>query len=266
MERPFAVQPFVWSLLLCLAAPCVAADLQERTALAYARYAEEATKRFLERARGGAVTTTEGAPSPTLPRDGETIVRPGGQDGIIAVPGGLVHHWLGASFIAGATLEQALDVSYAYDRYHTIYRPIIASKLLGRDGNTYRTQLRIRESAAGLSAVLDVTARVEYFFPGSGSSYSISTSDEIREVRDPGSQQERHLPAGQDSGYLWRAVTLNRLVQRNDGVFIEMETLGLSRGFPPLLDWFIEPIARRIGRRSVEVSLQEFRTAVQTRK
>ena len=53
-------------------------------------------------------------------------------------------------------------------------------QLLGRDGNTYRVLLRIKESAAGLSAVLDVTARVEQPFPGSGSSYSISTSEEIR--------------------------------------------------------------------------------------
>ena len=41
-----------------------------------------------------------------------------------------------------------------------------------------------------------------------------------------------------------------------------METLGLSRGFPPLLQWFIEPVARRLGRRSVELSLQEFHSAV----
>jgi len=65
---------------------------------------------------------------------------------------------------------------------------------------------------------------------------------------------------------LWRAVTLNRLVEQDAGVFIEMETLGLSRGFPPLLRWFIEPIARRLGRKSVELSLQEFRRAVQARQ
>ena len=70
------------------------------------------------------------------------------------------------------------------------------------------------------------------------------------------------MPAGRDSGYLWRAVTLNRIIEVDAGVFIEMETLGLSRGFPPLLDWFIEPIARRLGRRSVELSLQEFHSAV----
>lgn len=266
MKRPLAAHPIVWSLVLCLAAlRSAAADLQEHTSRAYDRYAGEITQRFLERARAGTPSLTPNTPSSRAhaPRDGEMIVRPGGEDGIIAVPGGLLHHWIGASFIAGATLEDALDVSYAYDRYQAIYKPVIASRLLGRDGNRYRVMLRVRESAAGLSAVLDVTAHVEYFFPRSGSSYSVSASEEIREVEDAGSPKERHLPAGRDSGYLWRAVTLNRLVEQDDGVFIEMETLGLSRGFPPLLHWFIEPIARRLGRKSVELSLREFRSAVQ---
>jgi hypothetical protein len=116
-----------------------------------------------------------------------------------------------------------------------------------------------------MTAVLDVTSRVQYFYPSPGSAFSISTSEEIREVKDPGSPRERHLPAGRDSGYLWRAITLGRLMTRGTGVFVEMETLGLSRRFPPLLGWIIEPIARRIGRRSVELSLQEFRTAVRAK-
>ena len=42
-----------------------------------------------------------------------------------------------------------------------------------------------------------------------------------------------------------------------------METVGLSRGFPPLLGWLIEPIARRLGRKSIERSLEEFIAEVQ---
>jgi hypothetical protein len=49
---------------------------------------------------------------------------------------------------------------------------------------------------------------------------------------------------------------------QKDGVFVVMETLGLSRRFPPMTGWIIEPIARRIGRKSVEGSLDEFLTAI----
>jgi hypothetical protein len=36
----------------------------------------------------------------------------------------------------------------------------------------------------------------------------------------------------------------------------------LSRRFPAMLGWVIEPIARRLGRKSVETFLREFRDAL----
>jgi hypothetical protein len=163
------------------------------------------------------------------------------------------------------TLKDALDVSSRYNDYPAVYRPIVASTLLSHDGNSYRVLMRIKESAGGFSAVLDVTSRVHYFHPDSRSVYSISTSEEIRELRDPGTAQERKLPPGRDSGYLWRAAAFTHMVERDNGVFVEMETIGLTRRFPTLLGWIIEPIARRLGRSSVERSLREFSTAVRTR-
>ena len=88
--------------------------------------------------------------------------------------------------------------------------------------------------------------------------YALSTADDIREVENAGQRDERLLPAGQDSGYLWRASNFTRFTEREDGVYVEMETIGLSRGFPPFLGWLIEPIARRLGRKSIERSLEEF--------
>jgi len=69
------------------------------------------------------------------------------------------------------------------------------------------------------------------------------------------------LPAGRDSGYLWRLDMFTAFVELPDGVYVERETLGLSRTIPAMLGWFIKPIARRLGRKSVVRSLQEFQTA-----
>jgi len=93
--------------------------------------------------------------------------------------------------------------------------------------------------------------------------YALSDATEIREVRNAGRPDEQLLPPGRDRGYLWRASTFSYFEQRHDGVYVEMDTLGLSRGFPPLLGWIIEPIARRLGRRSIERSLAEFQMAVE---
>jgi len=238
-----------------------AADLQDRTRRAYDEYAERATRMFVDRARDGA----SGAASGERSRSATIVVRPAREDGILSVPSGLVHHWSGTTFIDGVTLQDALDVSYEYDAYHTIYTPVVSSKLLGRDRDTYRVLLRIKGSGGGLSAILDVTSRVQYFYPDDHRVYSISTSEDIREITHAGTPAESSRPPGRDSGYLWRAATFNSLIAFDEGVFAETETLGLSRSFPPMLGWFIEPIAKRLGRESVRKSLQEFSQAVKAR-
>jgi len=238
-----------------------AADLRDETRRAYDEYAARATQRFVERVRNGTVAKPEARAS----RDRDVLVSPAGEDGILSIPDGLVHHWTGSTVIRDVSLQDALDVSYDYDNYRAIYKPVIASRLLGRDGNTFRVRLRIKESSGGLSATLDVTSRIEYSYPDDRDVYSIATSDEIREIRDAGTASERSLPSGHDSGYLWRATTFNYLASRDGGVFVESEALGLSRRFPPFLTWFIEPIARRLGRASVERSLRDFSQAVAAR-
>ncbi|HEY9467035.1 MAG TPA: hypothetical protein VIR54_28265 [Vicinamibacterales bacterium] len=238
-----------------------AAELQDRTRRAYEEYAARATQLFVDRARDGASGNATGEPS----RSAIASVRPAREDGILSIPGGLIHHWTGSMFISGVTLQDALDVSFEYDAYHTIYTPVVASRLLGRDGDTFRVLLRIKGSGGGLSATLDVTSRVQYFYPADGRVYSISSSEDIREITHPGTPAEGSRPAGHDSGYLWRAATFNSLLAVDSGVFAETETLGLSRGFPPMLGWFIEPIAKRLGRESVRKSLQEFSAAVKAR-
>src|SRR5262245_16012423 len=238
-----------------------AADLQDQTRRAYEEYAARATRSFVDRARDGA----SGGGSHELPRGGTLVVRPAREDGILSVPSGLVHHWSGSTFIAGVTLQDALDVSYGYDAYNSVYMQVLSSKLLSREGDTYRVLLRIKGSGGGLSATLDVTSRVQYVFPDDHRVYSISTSEDIREIIHAGTPAESSRPAGYDSGYLWRAATFNNLVATDEGVFAETETLGLSRAFPAMLGWFIEPIAKRLGRESLQKSLVEFSQAVKAR-
>ncbi|HEY1307396.1 MAG TPA: hypothetical protein VGF24_27770 [Vicinamibacterales bacterium] len=253
-----------FTLVVAWVAIAVAADLQDDTRRAYESYSAEVTQAFLERIRRG--TSANRRPSTeNMPRDGEIVTSPAHEDGIIDVPGGLVHHWLSSTFIDGVSLRDALEVSYAYNDYQSIYKPVLSSRLLSREGDVYRVLMRVKESGGGLSAIVDVRARVQYFYPDSRSAYSIATSEEIREIRNAGTSSEKSLSPGHDSGYLWRAATFTHFVARDRGVVIESEALGLSRQFPPLLSWVMEPVARRVGRNSVDRSLQEFIQAVKAR-
>jgi hypothetical protein len=236
-----------------------AAELDERATRAYSEYVERARMAFLDRVTAAPVV---GAEVTGALNDGRPVGRPAREDGIVTVPGGLVHHWIGTGFIPGSKMQEVLSVSSAYPEYRTIYKSIVGSTLLSRSGDTFRVLLRIREGAAGVTAVLDIWLTIQYFYPDGRRAYSISTSDDIREVKNAGRTDEQHLPAGQDSGYLWRAGAFTSFVQYENGVRVEMETLGLTRRFPALLGWILEPVARRLGRKSVEGSLEEFRTAV----
>jgi hypothetical protein len=232
-----------------------AAELQARTSQAYETYLEEAKRAFVWRVRTGVDASGAG-------RDGAISAGPGGQDGIITVPGGLVHHWIGRTLLRGVTLEHVVGVSASYAAYSTVYKSIVASRVLGQEGDIYRVLMRLKESEAGITAVLDVRSTIQWVEHRAGVVYALSNADEIREVEHPGRQNERLLPPGRDSGYLWRANTFTHFRQEGDGVHVEMETFGLSRRFPPMLGWIIEPIARRVGRRSVQRSLEEFSAAV----
>ena len=150
-------------------------------------------------------------------------------------------------------------------RHARIFRPVVSARILSQEGDQYHVQLRMRESAGGLSATLDVRSNIAYTRLDPRHAFVVSRSEEIHEVRNPGRTSESLLPVGADSGYLWQARALTRFVEDDAGVWMEMETLGLSRAFPPVVGWVIEPIARRVGRRSTEASLDEFRRAVLNR-
>jgi hypothetical protein len=259
----------VWVLvvagcLLCARAwPIHAADLGEPASRAYAEYFANARRAFVNRATQGSVDSVAGDDAAL--RAGRLMVRSGGGDGILDVPGGLVHHWHGEVFIPGVTLDQVVEVSHSYADYPKIFHPVASASVLSEDDTGLRVQFRMRASAGGMSATLDVRTHVQYVRVDARRAYVVSLSDEIREVKDAGRPTERALPAGHDNGYLWRAGALTAFVAGKDGVFMTMETVGLSRPFPPLLGWIVEPIARRVGRRSVEDSMQEFRSAMLAR-
>jgi hypothetical protein len=249
---------------LVIAAPTAAADLEPRTAAAYDRYLEAFAQAFATKNGTDAFVTQPSAQGLDRLRRGEILLEPGSGDGIIEVPNGLIHHWRATVFVANVTLSDVLTVVRDYAKYASIYDWIVASELVASEGDRLRGFFRARRSAGTVTGVVDVWMVTEYRRLGPGRATSVARSDCIRQVEDAGERSEHRLKPGTGNGYLWRADTMSRYLERDGGVYMEIDTIGLSRGFPTLLGWIIEPIARRLGRGSANDSLRQLRDALIT--
>jgi hypothetical protein len=92
--------------------------------------------------------------------------------------------------------------------------------------------------------------------------YGISYTTRVREVENYGLADEHEAPANTGRGLIWRLYSISRFEQRDGGVYVELETVALSRDVPGALRWLIDPIVRRTARSSMQVSLQKTGGAV----
>jgi hypothetical protein len=190
------------------------------------------------------------------------ICEPRNGKGDRRVSGGLIHHWVGAAFIPGATAEQVLTLLQDYDHHKNTYKPeVIDSKILDRQGNNFNVRLRLLKRKI-VTVVLDTDYLIHYR-PLSGHDWqSRSYSTRIVEIADAGGPREHQQPAAQDHGYLWRLNSYWLLRERDGGVYLECEAVSLSRGVPAALAWLIDPIIRSLPKDALANTLRATREHV----
>ncbi len=249
--------------LLCLFA-CLApaAELKPETAKAFDAYIRAAEARIDGRLKGHFLWTGDSAARMKAVRDGQVAVEPVAGKGDVAVTGGLVHDWIAAVFVPGATLGRTLASVQDYDRDKVTHRPeVIDSKLIRRDGDRFHIYLRLMKHKV-LTVVLNTEHDVQYVSLDARRCYSRSYSTRIAEVANPGKSGERELPAGDDHGFLWRLYSYWRFEERDGGVYVECEAISLTRDVPAGLGWLIEPIIRQLPEESLVNTLRATRDAV----
>jgi len=176
----------------------------------------------------------------------------------IEVPGGMIHHWVGTAFVAGATIDQTLTILQDYDRHERIYAPVVAkSKSLSRDGDRFRFFLRF-----AMKRVITVVVNSEHeaiFTRASDRAEGWIHSTRIAEVENANTPDERERPVGNDGGYLWRLNTYWRLLARDGGLYIQCESISLTRGIPTGFGWIVGPFVTSIPRESLTFTLETTR-------
>jgi hypothetical protein len=181
-------------------------------------------------------------------------------------PDGLIHHWLGLAFVPGGTAAAAVALLQDYDRHDEIYQPAIAqSRILEQSGDTLRVFLRFF-----MKKVISVTVNSEHVARftrvNAGRAYSQIVSTRVQEVRDVGTPSEQELPVGNGGGYLWRINSYWRFLERDAGVYIQCESVSLSRDVPFGLGWVVGPFVTSIPRDSLTFTLETTRKALAARK
>lgn len=184
---------------------------------------------------------------------------------VLDVPDGLVHHWLGTVFVPGATVDRALTLLQDYNRHAEIYRPAITqSRLLTRDGDRFTFFLRFFMKKV-ITVVVNSEHEARFIRHDANRAESLIHSTRIAEVENPGTASEREKPVGRDGGYLWRLNSYWRFQQRDDGVYLQCESISLTRGIPFGLGWVVKPFVTSIPRETLTFTLETTRTTLQRR-
>jgi hypothetical protein len=258
--------------ILLFALPASAADLQAQAAQNYARYiALTQAQVDAELAQSGSYLWVERLPEA---RRAEALaqLRSGGvviekletlDDGKpIAVPGGLIHHWIGTAFVPGATLAQTLAFMEDYDHKVEYFKPdIVRSKILRHEGDDYSVLLRFYQKKI-ITTVIDTDQEVHYHVVDKTHAWSRSSATRVQEVDNPGKSDERLEPEGHDRGFVWKLNTFWRFEEKDGGTYLECQAISLSRDIPAGLGWMVGSFVSSVPRESLTFTLTTARAAL----
>lgn len=242
-----------------------AASLKAETVAAWDDYVQSVTASLQGRVRPGGsfLWTAENPDRVAEVRKGEIIVAPAPARNPLKVPGGLIHHWVAAAFIPNVKLNDVLDVTRDYDRYQEFYQPsVIASKAITRGDTDDYFSMRLMNKALFLKTMLDADYQSTNVRLDDRRFYSLSRSTRVQEIEDYNQPAEHRFPEGEGSGYIWKLFNVVRMEERSDGVYLEMETLALSRDIPVALRFAVDPIVRRVSHNSMVTSIKQTEAAI----
>ncbi len=248
-------------LLHCPAISCPAAELKQKTVEAFDHYVRNTEARIDAELRpGGPFLWVDSLPRSRRQHLYDLLQR--GQLKMhqenteeegkpIEVPDGLIHHWIGVAFAPGVSLERALSLLQDYNNHWRTYKPDVRrSKLLEHTDNTFKIYLQFyKDSPRRVS--FNTEFEVHYIRIDATHVASRAVSARIAELASPDQPDSSEFPVGQGHGYLWRVNNYWRLEEKDGGVYMQVESIALSRDMPAIFAWFVNPLIRRVSRQTL---------------
>jgi galactose mutarotase-like enzyme len=92
--------------------------------------------------------------------------------------------------------------------------------------------------------------------------YSFSRSTRISEIDAAGTSSERALNAGEGHGFLWRLNSYWSYAEQDGGLYMQIESVSLTRNIPRGLGWVVRPFVQSVPRESLEFTLRSTANAL----
>lgn len=251
-------------LVLTAGAAAAAVELKRETAVAFDRYVATLEAAMEARMRGGQFIRS--AETPEHRREllqGAVVVIPAQGNGEVELKAGLIHDWIGALFIPRTTLAKTVAIVQDYRRQREFYSPeIVDARVKSQNGNDFNVFMRIVKSKFFITDVLDTDHEIHFVPINANRMYCRSYSRRIAEVSDPGKPSEHELPVGNDRGLLWRMYGYWFFEEKDGGVYVEYESVTLSRDIPFGMGRVLGPILHNVPAEALRSSLEKTRRAV----
>ena len=257
-------------VLLLIAHPFrfhAAPDITEKTKQEWSSYVDLTEKRIDGELKSASVPLLRSdlATLKSGKIDIERLETPGskGKD----IDDGTIHHWLGSIFIPNTSLEKVISEVQNYTKYQDHFKDVEKSSGSG-SGNRFKVFLRIKRTKI-ITVHFNTDHDALYTRRAAGFVSSASRSTKIQQIISAGTPQERLYPEGKDDGYLWALNSYWRFFERDGGVVIESESVGLSRDLGwgmGLLNIFTLGTIRRtadsIAREALDSTLSDLRDMI----
>lgn len=178
----------------------------------------------------------------------EQLTPPDGEE----LPGALLHHWRGSAFVPSVTAAQMDQLLRDFAAYPQHYAPqVLAAHVLEQRGDRYQVTMRVRQQHV-LTVNLDATCDVRFCRLDPAHGFSVSRSTHIDELNSAG----HPLPPVEQHGFLWQLDTWWTWAEQDGGLYLQLETLSLTRSIPTGLAWAVRPFIASVPRDSLAFTLR----------
>jgi hypothetical protein len=237
--------------------PCVAQQPSAQALAAFDTYSRAVEGRLAAQHRSSVfVAGIADARTAARLRRGELIIEKLTPAHGPELPGAMLHHWRGTAFAPGATVADFEQLMRNFSAYPRRYAPeVISARVLVRQGDRYQVAMRVEQKHL-ITVVMDTSYDVAFNHLDPQHGYSVSRSTRIAEIAQPGTASERPLRPDEEHGFLWRLNTYWTYEQRDGGLYLQIETVSLTRAVPTGLGWAVGPFVESVPRDSMEFTLQ----------